>query len=335
MKTTSEEINLFNHDDFGEGFLAMAYHVRNMSQLDRMIFEDCLVVDGAVVAPHLNVKSRCPVHLRPEILQKRIGCTFHQAVMLADAWSIIEATPKMVDTFILWIQAKGIEKGLSYFEHLAMKLAEVEVSWDHDAAEPLHGDDADVEGFDDGAGRGDADHAGADDSFDLPVDPDETYREEIPDLYGYHVIGYDDVALLGEKTWEQKQPEWYLSLLFRLRDVNDLKSLKIIGKYAYQFDLSRGQAGVIWYEYQKAKDRIMGEIRRQLSPSARRLLMQIRNANGRLSAVGALMYKIQHGAVKIADQPSDSEWSILWDAYHEQKEALGLEGSAQSSSAGS
>ena len=129
MKTTSEEISMFNHDDFGEGFLAMAYHVRNMSQLDRMIFEDCLVVDGAVVAPHLNVKSRCPVHLRPEILQKRIGCTFHQAVMLADAWSIIEATPKMVDTFILWIQAKGIENGLSYFEHLAMKLAEVEVSW--------------------------------------------------------------------------------------------------------------------------------------------------------------------------------------------------------------
>ena len=63
--------------------------------------------------------------------------------------------------------------------------------------------------------------------------------------------------------------------------------------------------------------------------------MQIRNTNGRLSAVGALMYKIQHGAVKIADPLSDSEWSILWDAYHEQKEALGLEGSTQSSSAGS
>jgi hypothetical protein len=247
--------------------------------------------------------------------------------MLADAWSIIEATPKMVDTFILWIQAKGIDNGLSYFEHLAMKLAEVEVSWDSDAAEPLHGDDAIVDG--------DAEHAGADDSFDLPVDPDETYREEIPDLFGYHVIGYDDVALLGEKNWEQKQPEWYLSLLFRLRDVNDLKSLKIIGKYAYQFDLSRGQAGVIWYEYQKAKDRIMGEIRQQLRPSARRMLMQIRNANGRLSAVGALMYKIQHGAVKIADPLSDAEWSILWDAYHEQKEALGLESSAQNSSAGS
>ena len=140
MKTTSSEIDLFNHEEFGEAYLGMAFHVRNMSQLDRIIFEDCTVADGAVVAPHLNVKSRCPVHLRPEILQKRIGCTFHQAVSLADAWSIVEATAKMVNEFIVGIKAKGIEESIAYFERLAMELAEVEVSWDHDAAEQLHDD---------------------------------------------------------------------------------------------------------------------------------------------------------------------------------------------------
>ena len=121
MKTTSSEVNLFNHEDYGEAYLGMAFHVRVMHQLDRMIFEDCAVADGAVVAPHLNVKSHCPVHLRPEILRKRIGCTFHQAVALADAWSIIEATPKMVDAFIGWVKAEGIEVGEAYYEHLAMK----------------------------------------------------------------------------------------------------------------------------------------------------------------------------------------------------------------------
>ncbi|MDX9823140.1 MAG: hypothetical protein RBT20_14495, partial [Syntrophales bacterium] len=73
MKTTSSEINLFNHEKFGEAYLGMAFHVRDMNQLDRMIFEDCAVADGAVVAPHLNVKAHRPVHFRPEILQKRIG----------------------------------------------------------------------------------------------------------------------------------------------------------------------------------------------------------------------------------------------------------------------
>ena len=47
MKTTSSEITLFNHEEFGEAYLGMAYHVREMNQLDRMIFEDCAVADGA------------------------------------------------------------------------------------------------------------------------------------------------------------------------------------------------------------------------------------------------------------------------------------------------
>ena len=34
MKTTSEEIRLFNHDECGEGFLAMAYHAKSISQLE-------------------------------------------------------------------------------------------------------------------------------------------------------------------------------------------------------------------------------------------------------------------------------------------------------------
>jgi hypothetical protein len=32
MKTTSSEIDLFNHEEFGEGYLAMA-NVRDMNQL--------------------------------------------------------------------------------------------------------------------------------------------------------------------------------------------------------------------------------------------------------------------------------------------------------------
>jgi len=295
MKTTSEEIRLFNHDEYGEGFLAMAYHVKDMSQLDRMIFEDCMVVDGAVVAPHVNAKSRCSLHLRPEIISRNVGCSFQQAVALADAWSIIEVSPKMVDVFTGWIKAKGIEKGLAYFEGLARRLAEVEVCWDH---EPV-GNDKD-EACDDHVAE---------------------YDESVPDLYGYHAIGHDDIAFLEEKTWEQKQPDWYLSILFKVRDVSDLKSLKVLARYAFQFDLSRGQAGVFWYEYRKAKDRIMKEVRRALRLSAKGLLKQIRNANGHLPAVGALLYKIQQGKVKMNNPPSDPEWSILWDAYHEQQQA--------------
>jgi len=306
MKTTSSEISLFSHEDYGEGYLAMAFHVRDMNQLDRQIFEDCTVADGAVVAPHLNVKSRCPVHLRPEILQKRIGCTFHQAVSLADAWSIIEATPKMVKAFITWIKAKGIEESIAYFEQLAMKLAEVEVSWDHAAAVSLPDDGVD----------------GVDDSLDLSGDADEAYPEEIPDLYAYHVIGYDELTEAMDLTWEERQPRSYKSLLTKVRDMNDLDALRDLGKKVYALGLSRDQAGVFWYEYRKTERQIMAEIGKSLSVSARRLLHQVRNANGNLAALGARLFKIQRGAVKMADPPAKHEWIVIWAAYHDRQAAL-------------
>ena len=306
MKTTSSEINLFNHEDYGEAYLGMAFHVRDMNQLDRMIFEDCAVANGAVVAPHLNVKSRCPVHLRPEILQRRIGCAFHQAVALADAWSIIEATPKMVDAFIGFVKAKGIEAGVAYFEHIAINLAEVEVSWDLDAGEPLQ-DETDDD---------------ADDGFEPSGDPDDTYREEIPDLYAYHVIGYDELAEAMDLTWEERQPRSYKGLLRKVRCIADLDALRDLGKRVYALDLARDQAGVFWYEYRKTERRIMAEIGKSLSISARRLLHQVRNANGNLAALGARLFKIQRGDFKMADPPRKHEWIVIWAAYHDQQAAL-------------
>ena len=305
MKTMSSEIDLFNHEEFGEAYLGMAFHVRDMSQLDRIIFEDCAVADGAVVAPHLNVKSRCPVHLRPEILQRRIGCTFHQAVSLADAWSIIEATAKMVHEFIVLIKAKGIEESIVYFEQLAMKLAEVEVSWDHEAAESL---------------RDDADDAG--DSFDFSGDADEANREEIPDLYAYHVIGHDELTEAMDLTWEERQSRSYKSLLTKVRDMNDLDALRDLGKKVYALGLSRDQAGVFWYEYRKTEQRIMAEIGKSLSVSTRKLLHQVQNANGNLAALGARLFKIQRGAIKMADPPRKHEWIVIWAAYHDRQAAL-------------
>ncbi len=57
------------------------------------------------------MSSRAFRSSRPKI-SKRIVSTFHQAVSLADAWSIIEATAKMVDAFIVEIKAKWIEESI-------------------------------------------------------------------------------------------------------------------------------------------------------------------------------------------------------------------------------
>jgi hypothetical protein len=183
----------------------------------------------------------------------------------------------MVQCFISWIKAKGIEKGIAYFEHLAMQLAEVEVYWD---------------------------------------------QEEIPDLYAYHVIGYDELTEALELTWEERQPRSYKSLLAKVRGIGDLDALRDLGKQVYALGLSRDQAGVFWHEYRKSEQRIVAVLKKSLGISARRLLDQVRKANGNLAALGARLYKIQNGVVKMADPPCKHEWIVIWEAYHDRQAAV-------------
>jgi len=69
------------------------------------------------------------------------------------------------------------------------------------------------------------------------------------------------------------------------------------------------------------KSRLHEGIRKNLSTSARNLLCKINSANGNLGSIGALMYKIQHGQVQMAEAPADHEWIILWQAYNDRKAA--------------
>jgi len=160
------------------------------------------------------------------------------------------------------------------------------------------------------------------DSFDLTGDPGDGYREEIPDLYAYHVIGHDELTEAMELTWEERQPRSYKSLLGKVRGMNDLDTLRDLGKNVYALGLSRDQAGVFWYEYRKTERQIMAEIGKSLSVSARRLLHQVRNANGNLAALGPRLFKIQRDVVKMADPPAKHEWIVIWAAYHNRQAAL-------------
>ena len=148
------------------------------------------------------------------------------------------------------------------------------------------------------------------------------YREEIPDLYADHFIGYDELAEAMDLTCEGRQSRSYRSLLGKVRGMNDLDALRELGKKVYALGLSRDQAGVFWYEYGKSRSRLMAGVRKGLGGTARHLLKRIRNANGDLAALGAMLYRIQQGDVKRSDPPAKHEWIVIWEAYHDQQAAL-------------
>jgi len=105
-------------------------------------------------------------------------------------------------------------------------------------------------------------------------------------------------------------------------DALDNRELHVVLAGICALDLARDRAGVFWYEYGRSRNRLMARIRKGIGGSARHLLKRIRNANGDLAALGAMLYRIQQGAVKLSDPPAKHEWIVIWAAYHDRQAAL-------------
>ena len=169
-----QDITIYDHSNYGEAYDAMARHVSDMSGLDRIIFEDCNLSAGRVVAPHMNMKAY-PHWLCPEYIVRKIGCELQEAADLLDCWVMLDPTQEMIETFLSWVKARGVEKALAYFEKLAMALAEVENI----------------------------------DPDDVTEDPEPGY--EAPDPYRYHVVG--EYPEDDQKAWLHNQPRWFKNLI--------------------------------------------------------------------------------------------------------------------------
>jgi hypothetical protein len=264
--------------DYGESFEGMANHVSEMSGLERIIFEDCELVTGKVAAPHMNLKAY-PYWLCPEYIAKKTGCSLKDASDLLECWVMLDPTQKMIECFISWVSAKGVEKALPYFERLAMAMAEVEnISVD-----------------------------------DVTESDEPEYGGQ--ELYAYHPVGeYPDD---NRTPWLETQPSWYQVLIRRLKECKNMDQVSALGKEVYERDLNQHQAGVFWTEYNIVKRRIEDKIK--LGHVGRSFIQRISKANGNLASLGAWLYKVQQGLVKVANPPQKNEWTVIWKSYHQRK----------------
>jgi len=115
------DIQLYNHDSYGEGWEAMANHVHDMTGLQRQLFEDCYPAGNKVCAPAFNAQT-LPRRQRIEWLTEQLPHTLAEIQHLLECWEVIEATPEMIDTFISWCQQRSPKASLDYFSDLAFQL---------------------------------------------------------------------------------------------------------------------------------------------------------------------------------------------------------------------
>jgi hypothetical protein len=235
-------------------------------------------VAGKVTAPHMNLKAY-PHWLCPEYIAKKTECGLKDAANLLECWVMLDPTRNMIECFISWVAAKGIEKALPYFEKLAMALAEVE--------------NIDVE--------------------DATETDEPEYASQ--DLYAYHTVG--EYADDEKTTWVERQPSSFQDLIRKVKDCKDLDQVASLGKEVYEKELNQYQAGVFWTEYNIVKKRIEAGIK--LGPVSRNFMQRIAKANGNLASLGAWFYKVQQGLVKVSNPPSKHEWTVIWKAYQQRK----------------
>jgi len=111
---------------FGEGFWGMSEHCSDLSQLDRQIFEQCWDGSGNVQRPGTNVPQISKLQ-RVEVVARQCSCTLGQAEDLIDFFGIIDDSGRLHPEFIRWVQKRGVDKALPYFEGLAGELVSDEV----------------------------------------------------------------------------------------------------------------------------------------------------------------------------------------------------------------
>lgn len=200
------------------------YHIFNsgMTQLERLLFEssDVAFVDGEVLKAHENVVST-PYYLRASWVAKQVSTTAANAETLCEAWKEIAATEKMVKTFIVWLQKKGVEAGLTYFKTMADELKKVT--------------------------------AVVDDIMDLgcqnvdEFEADET--ESAPDTQRFHLLDREDYAT----PWFWQQDRRFKTFINTIQNA-DKDALKKIGKSMFEKKPFKGQQlQVAWAEYKIRK----------------------------------------------------------------------------------
>jgi hypothetical protein len=306
---------------------------KGLSQLDRMIFEDWTIANGEAVAPHESIALPTPWFRRASYLKMRIEIlSGDQAEQLEQIFNVIEATKPMIEVFLRWLQrgedkAAHLERGIRYFEEIAKQLVLV-TDEDEPTLQFLEIDEEVEDDFPDST---------VSVGYHL-VEPRDVEnflqsrsKSQLIKMAHDHQMnadldGLNKSAIVKELSncdvvpvWEEMQPAAYKNLLKKVRACKDLGALKEIGKSTYALKMNKGQTGVFWYEYHKAKRLVTGSV--EIGSVAKNFLAEIRRRKGAaLGSFGKFLFKVQSGDVSVEGlKPSAAEWQVIWDAYKARK----------------
>jgi len=280
-------------------------------QLDRDIWEHIPTGADEVLAPH-EVTECCPRHLQPSHLAKRARCTHREAIQLADALSVLDAGPQLSREVCRWALTRGVEATLRYLHKFLVAVAETE------AETPDHYEDVSskklrcyLRGHGVAPVFGRHHLVAAVQRLDESLVPD---RSE--ETLGYHKLGSEPL----EHDWVESQPPWFQALISKVGQCASIQDLRELGKATFASNLTGDRASVFWSFYNARKTYLERKVR--VRPIARKFTQRIAAAGkGELGTFGKNLFRLQRGEIK-GPQLNEREWTTIWAAYHERRQAL-------------
>lgn len=100
-------------------------HYPRLTQPDRQLSESAYVIGTKLLMPHRDNGS-IPYHLSIKNIMAKSGCNADEARNLEDAFALLDATPKMVDVFCHWTEARSAEATLDYLWRYLIGIVEAE-----------------------------------------------------------------------------------------------------------------------------------------------------------------------------------------------------------------
>jgi hypothetical protein len=306
----------------GEPTQAVMAHISSLSPGERRWFEEAVLVGDTVLMSHERL-SDTPAFLALPRLRRRFGCTVRDAAGLAELFLALEAGPDIVSYYVLEARRRSVGAVIEDLVHLVAQLALVE-------------DSASTDLVNEALALGDAvEHV----SSAGELAPHLVQEDGDSALLAWHAVGsvraerivcgqcgqpYDGDEEAAEipacpvcgvrDTWEARQCEPFRSLVAEIDACSSLELLRTLGKRLYALRLSHEQAGVAWTYYTLRKVALEAAV--PLGAVGRALLEEVERAPvGRLAALGARLYRVQHAGAEV----SAVEWRRIWQAYQRRR----------------
>ena len=147
----------------------------------------------------------------------------------------------------------------------------------------------------------------------------------MPDGLYDRLFKQDDEDYISDDTIEEmwgKKFNWYRTSshfdLFKQVHLGSLEEIRQLAKGVYEdrIKLSKTEKSVFFTEYNIRKR----FFERHVKPVVSQMIKRIYNSDGRLGQIGIKLHQIQKGLIPFKYTLQRHEWSMLWDAYKQEKE---------------